>query len=34
MSTELKIYIADLAAYSSGYLHGVWVDTNDDLDDI
>ncbi len=34
MSTETRIYIADLAAYNSGYLHGVWVDASDDLDDI
>lgn len=34
MSAETKIYIADLAAYNSGYLHGVWVDATDELDDI
>lgn len=34
MSIETKIYIADLAAYNSGYLHGVWVDATDELDEI
>ncbi len=34
MSEETRIYIADLAAYNSGYLHGVWIDATDDLDDI
>lgn len=34
MSTETKIYIADLAAYNSGYLHGIWVDASDEVDDI
>ncbi|MBT3022055.1 MAG: antirestriction protein ArdA [Candidatus Thiodiazotropha sp. (ex Lucina aurantia)] len=34
MSTETKIYIADLAAYNNGFLHGVWIDATDELDDI
>lgn len=34
MSEETKIYIADLAAYNSGYLHGIWIVATDDLDDI
>ncbi len=27
-----KIYVADLAAYNNGYLHGVWIDVTKDLD--
>ena len=34
MSIEPKIYVADLAAYNSGFLHGCWIDANQDLDDI
>ena len=34
MSSELKIYVADLAAYNAGTLHGVWIDATDDPDDI
>lgn len=29
-----RIYVADLAAYNNGYLHGVWIDATDDLDEI
>ncbi len=29
-----RLYIADLAAYNAGHLHGVWIDATDDLDDI
>ena len=29
-----KIYVADLAAYNNGYLHGVWIDATEDLDAI
>lgn len=29
-----KIYIADLAAYNAGYLHGVWIDATEDLDTV
>ena len=32
--TEPRIYVADLAAYNAGVLHGVWIDACDDLDDI
>jgi hypothetical protein len=26
MSDEIRIYVADLAAYNAGHLHGVWID--------
>ena len=26
MSSEIRIYVADLAAYNAGFLHGVWID--------
>lgn len=31
---EIRIYVADLAAYNSGYLHGVWIDATQDIGDI
>jgi antirestriction protein len=34
MSEEIQIYVADLAAYNSGILHGVFIDPTDDLDRI
>ncbi len=34
MSNEIRIYVACLAAYNSGHLHGVWIDATDDLDSI
>ena len=34
MSNEIRIYVADLAAYNNGYLHGVWIDATQALDDI
>jgi antirestriction protein len=34
MSEEIRIYVACLAAYNSGYLHGVWIDATADIDDI
>lgn len=34
MSDEIRIYVVDLAAYNAGYLHGVWIDACDELDDI
>ena len=34
MSNEINIYVADLAAYNAGTLHGVWIDATDDLDNI
>ena len=33
MSDELKIYVACLASYNSGILHGRWIDISDGLDD-
>ena len=34
MSEHIRIYVADLAAYNAGYLHGVWIDASQDLEDI
>lgn len=34
MSEEIRIYVACLAAYNNGKLHGVWIDSTDDIDDI
>lgn len=34
MCDEIRIYVADLAAYNNGILHGVWVNVCDDLEDI
>ena len=34
MSNEIRIYVADLAAYNNGKLHGVWINVTDDLADI
>lgn len=34
MSEEIRIYVADLAVYNNGKLHGVWIDATDELDDI
>ena len=34
MSEEIRIYVADLAAYNNGILHGAWINACDDLDDI
>lgn len=31
MTNEIKIYVADLAAYNNGYLHGVWIDATADV---
>lgn len=31
---EARIYVACLAAYNSGYLHGAWIDASQDLDDL
>ena len=28
------IYVADLAAYNNGILHGVWIDATQDIEDI
>ena len=32
--SNYSIYIADLAAYNNGILHGVWIDATHELDDI
>ncbi|MEW7986976.1 MAG: antirestriction protein ArdA [Candidatus Thiodiazotropha endolucinida] len=32
MSIEPKIYVADLAAYNNGILHGVWIDASEDIE--
>lgn len=34
MTTTPRIYVADLAAYNSGYLHGVWIDASEEVGDI
>ena len=34
MSEEIRIYVACLAAYNNGYLHGEWIDATQDFDDI
>jgi len=34
MSDEIRIYVADLAAYNNGKLHGVWIDACDDINNI
>jgi len=34
MSDEIRIYVACLAAYNNGVLHGVWIDAPESLDDI
>ena len=34
MSEEIRIYVADLAAYNSGILYGTWIDATLDVDDI
>ena len=34
ISEEIRIYVADLAAYNNGKLHGVWIDATQDLDAI
>jgi len=34
MTREIRIYVACLAAYNGGRLHGVWIDATGELDDI
>lgn len=34
MSAEIRIYVACLAAYNNGILHGAWIDATQDVDDI
>ena len=31
---EIRIYVADLAAYNNGKLHGVWIEACSDMHDI
>ena len=31
---EIRLYVADLAAYNNGILHGVWIDATEDLEAI
>ena len=33
-TSKPKIYVACLAAYNNGYLHGEWIDANQDVDDL
>ena len=32
MNNEIRIYVADLAAYNAGKLHGIWIDATEDLE--
>lgn len=34
MTADIRIYVADLAAYNNGYLHGVWIDATSETSDI
>ncbi len=34
MCEEIRIYVACLAAYNNGKLHGAWIDATQDIDDI
>lgn len=34
MSEDIRVYVADLAAYNNGKLHGVWIDATLDSEDI
>lgn len=34
MCEEIRIYVADLAAYNNGKLHGVWIDATLDIDEM
>lgn len=34
MNTEIRIYVACLAAYNNGILHGEWIDATQDMYDI
>jgi antirestriction protein len=33
-TTELRIYVACLAAYNNGHLHGQWIDATQDSDSL
>lgn len=32
--SDIQIYVADLAAYNNGILHGAWIDATQDIEDI
>lgn len=34
MNTEIRIYVACLAAYNAGYLHGAWIDATLPIEEI
>ncbi len=34
MTSEIRFYVACLAAYNGGRLHGVWIDVTQELDEI
>jgi antirestriction protein len=34
MNKDIRIYVADLAAYNAGHLHGVWIDATLEVSDI
>lgn len=34
VNSDLQIYVACLAAYNEGYLHGAWIDANQSSEDI
>jgi len=34
MNDDIRIYVADLAAYNNGKLHGVWINALDEMDEI
>ena len=34
MSDDIRIYVADLAAYNNGILHGTWINACNDTEDI
>jgi antirestriction protein len=34
MTNDIQIYVADLAAYNAGILHGVWINATQELEDI
>ena len=34
LTTSPRIYVACLAAYNNGFLHGTWIDADQDADDI
>ena len=34
MNEDIRIYVADLAAYNAGKFHGVWIDATMGMDEI